>query len=86
MNAYFIGKGDSTTFSDYAQPLEDIAVVSSVKCRKTLTVNVSQWITKSINVQMPVETRARLLMMMGDCLKNTGNTAKANNPITKPSS
>ena len=26
---------------------------------------------------MPVETRARLLMMMGDCLKNTGNTAKA---------
>lgn len=77
MNAYFIGKGDSTTFSDYAQPLEDIAVVSEGKMSENAYSKCIPWITKALTFKMPVETRARLLMMMGDCLKNTGNTAKA---------
>ena len=35
------------------------------------------WIAKALTYEMVVPTRVRLLMMIGDCLKNTGETTKA---------
>lgn len=77
MDTYFTGKGDSTTFSDYAQPLEDIAIVYEGKLSDNAYKKCIPWIAKALTFKMPVESRTRLLMMMGDCLKNTGETAKA---------
>lgn len=63
--------------ADYTQPLQDLLPCTRGKCLKTLTGNGIDWIAKALTYEMVVPTRVRLLMMMGDCLKNTGETAKA---------
>lgn len=77
MDTYFTGKGDSTTFSDYAQPLQDIAAVYGGNMTENAYRKCTNWISKALTFEIPAETRTRLLMMMGDCLKNTGESAKA---------
>lgn len=77
MDAYFIGKGDSTALNDYTQPLQDLAVVYEGNMSENAYRKCTNWIAKALTFDMPADTRTRLLMMMGDCLKNTGEPAKA---------
>lgn len=78
MNAYFAGKGNATELGDYTQPLQDLATVYQGKMSENAYRKSIDWIAKALAYDnMVVSTRTRLLMMMGDCLKNTGDSAKA---------
>lgn len=77
MNAYFAGKEDLVEFEDYSQPLEDLATVYEGKMSPNAYNKCITWIARALEFEIPVETRTQLLMMMGDCLKNTGNKEKA---------
>ena len=72
MDAYFAGKGDKTDFNDYTQPLQDIAVVYEGKLSENAYRKCITWIAKALTFEnVNAANRTRLLMMMGDCLKNT---------------
>ena len=78
MDAYFAGKGDKTELNDYFQPLQDIAVVYEGKLSENAYRRCINWIAKALTFDnVGASNRTRLLMMMGDCLKNTGDNAKA---------
>lgn len=78
MDTYFAGKGDKTDFNDYIQPLQDIAVVYEGKLSENAYRKSINWIAKALTFDnVGASNRTRLLMMMGDCLKNTGDKAKA---------
>lgn len=78
MDAYFAGKGDKTDFNDYTQPLQDIAGVYEGKLSENAYRKCITWIAKALTFEnVGASNRTRLLMMMGDCLKNTGDKVKA---------
>lgn len=77
MDSYFEQKGDSTQFSDYAQPLQDLAIVYEGKMSENAYKRCITWIGKALTYKVDAENRTRLLIMMGDCLKNTGDSVKA---------
>lgn len=77
MNVYFAGKGEATELADYTQPLQDLATVYEGKMSENAYGKCIDWIAKALTYEMVVPTRVRLLMMIGDCLKNTGETTKA---------
>lgn len=77
MDAYFAGKGDKTDLNDYTQPLQDISIVYEGKLSENAYKKCTNWISKALTFDMVASNRTRLLMMMGDCLKNTGDKAKA---------
>ena len=77
MNKYYSGKGELVEWGDYAQALEDLAIVFEGKMSKNAYMKCIPWISKALEMNIDAETRTRLLMMLGDCLKNTGNKEKA---------
>lgn len=78
MDAYFAGKGDKADLNDYFQPLQDIAIVYEGKLSENAYRKCIVWIAKALTFDnVGASNRTRLLMMMGDCLKNTGDNAKA---------
>lgn len=77
MNKYFIGKGDQIALEDYTQALEDLATVYKGKMSRNTYTKCIPWINNALALDMNVEMRTRLLIMLGDCLKNTDNKDKA---------
>ncbi len=78
MDTYLDGKGDKAELNDYFQPLQDIAVVYEGKLSENAYRRCINWIAKALTFDnVGASNRTRLLMMMGDCLKNTGDNAKA---------
>lgn len=77
MDAYFEQKGDSTQFNDYVRPLQDLAIVYEGKMSENAYKRCIKWISKALSFKIDAENRTRLHIMMGDCLKKTGDHVKA---------
>lgn len=77
MDKYFAGKSDQVSLSDYTQALEDLATVYEGKLSRNAYTKCIPWISNALALDMDVELRTRLLIMLGDCLKKTDNRDKA---------
>ena len=78
MDTYLTGKGDKVELNDYFQPLQDIASVYEGKLSENTYRKCIHWIAKALTFDnVGASNRTRLLMMMGECLKNTGDNTKA---------
>lgn len=77
MDKYFAGKGEQTDLNDYTQPLEDMAMAYAGKIPPLGFERSIPWIGKALEKNPDPELRTRLLIMLGQCLENTGQTEKA---------
>lgn len=77
MDQYFAGVGDSLSVNDYTQPLEDLYRVSQGKMSTKAQQKSITWISRALKMDMPVQLRTRLLMILGECYAGTGEREKA---------
>lgn len=77
MDKYFAGKGDQVSLGDYTQAMEDLASVYEGKLSQRAYAKCIPWISNALTLNMDIESRTRLLIMLGDCLKKTDNRGKA---------
>lgn len=77
MDKYFEGKGEQADLNDYTQPLEDMAMVYAGKIPPLGYQRSIPWIGKALEKNPGPELRTRLLIMLGQCLENTGQPEKA---------
>lgn len=77
MDQYFAGVGDSLTVNDYTQPLEDLYRVSQGKMSAKAQHKSIGWMSQALKMEMPVQLRTRLLVMLGECYAGTGEREKA---------
>ncbi len=77
MDKYFVGKGEQADLNDYTQPLEDMAMAYAGKIPPLGFEKSIPWIGKALEKNPDPELRTRLLIMLGQCLENTGEEEKA---------
>lgn len=77
MDKYFAGKGDQADVNDYAQALEDLYTAYKGQMSKAANLKSIIWITAALEKAMDAETHTRLLIMLGQCFRDTDNAEKA---------
>lgn len=78
MNKYFEGASTTLTVNNYTRPVEDLFSLYQGNVPENAYPKVIPWLEKALAFsQMSVQLRTRVLCLLGDCLKETGDRVKA---------
>lgn len=78
MNKYFEGATTTLTVNSYTGPVEDLFSLYQGNVPESVYPKVIPWLEKTLAFpQMSVQLRTRILCLLGDCLKETGDRVKA---------
>lgn len=77
MDRYFAGVGDSLTINDITRPMEDLYTVYQGQLTPDMQRKCIVWAGMALKKEMESSLRARLLLIMGECLAGTGDKVKA---------
>ena len=78
MNKYFQGASATLTVNNYTGPVEDLFSLYQGNIPENAYLKVIPWLEKALSFpQMSVQLRSRVLCLLGDCLKQTGDSVKA---------
>ena len=78
MNKYFEGASTTLTVNNYTRPVEDLFSLYQGNIPENAYPKVIPWLEKALAFpQMSVQLRTRVLCLLGDCLKETGDRVKA---------
>ena len=78
MNKYFQGASSTLTVNNYTGPVEDLFSLYQGNIPENAYPKVIPWLEKALAFpQMSVLLRTRVLCLLGDCWKETGDRTKA---------
>lgn len=78
MNKYFQGASATLTVNNYTGPVEDLFSLYQGNIPENAYLKVIPWLEKALSFpRMSVQLRSRVLCLLGDCLKQTGDSVKA---------
>ena len=78
MNKYFQGASSTLTVNNYTGPIEDLFSLYQGNIPEDAYPKVIPWLEKALAFpRMSVQLRSRVLCLLGDCLKQTGDRVKA---------
>lgn len=77
IDKYFTGAKSVLSVNDYTQPIEDLFNLYQGVLPEDANPKVVLWLNNILELEMDVQLRVRLMMMMGECLLKMGDTTKA---------